>query len=209
MRKKTLKLLNIKAAKDVETEEYMEERRDLIAFTVPIYERALRYGAGTLAEEIDVSSGFSLSDALVIYYLTNIPLRLTRIIDTIKDDIRKQLQQGAAKNETVDELAGRFRGVFASATKRVSTISTTEISRALNYARSIEMQKSNYKMKIWFTALDEKVRPTHRKMHGLSIPIGQSWVLGSGSTLRFPGDPMGSAAETINCRCIELIDTKS
>ena len=209
MRKKTLKLLNVKAAKDVETEEYMDERRDLIVFTVPIYERALRYGASTLAAEINVSSGFSLNDALVIYYLTAIPLKLTRVIDTVKNDIRKQLQQGTAANETVNEIAGRFRGVFASASKRAMTISTTEISKTLNYSRSIEMQRSEYKLKIWFTALDERVRRTHRVMHGLRVPIGQSWVLGSGSTLRFPGDPMGAASETINCRCIELIDTNS
>jgi hypothetical protein len=187
----------------------MDERRDLIVFTVPIYERALRYGASTLAAEINVSSGFSLNDALVIYYLTAIPLKLTRVIDTVKNDIRKQLQQGTAANETVNEIAGRFRGVFASASKRAMTISTTEISKTLNYSRSIEMQRSEYKLKIWFTALDERVRRTHRVMHGLRVPIGQSWVLGSGSTLRFPGDPMGAASETINCRCIELIDTNS
>ena len=209
MRKKTLKLLNIKAAKDVETEEYMEERRDLIVFTVPIYERALRYGALTLAAEIDVSSRFNLNDPQIISYLVNTPLKLTKVIDTVKNDIRKQLLLSMAASETIEQIAGKFRGVFASATKRAMTISITEISRALNYGRSIEMQKSEYKMKIWFTALDEKVRRTHRQMHGLSIPIGQSWVLGSGSTLRFPGDPMGAASETINCRCVEYINIKS
>jgi HK97 family phage portal protein len=205
MRKKTLKLLNVKAAKDVETEEYMEERRDLIAFIVPIYERALRYGSQSLVSDAGTELAFDLNDPQIIYYLTAMPLRLTRIIDTVKDSIRKQLSLGLSQNETVSQLADRFRGVFAGATKRAMTIATTEVVRAVNYARSIQMQRTNFKFKIWFTALDERVRRTHRVMHGVKIPIGQSWVLGSGSVLRYPGDPMGAASETINCRCIELL----
>jgi HK97 family phage portal protein len=207
MRKKTLKLLNVKAAKDVETEEYTDERRDLIAFVVPIYERALRYGASTLAEEIGVGLTFNLNDPQVIYYLTVTPLKLTGVIDTVKNEVRRQLIEGVTANETITEIADRFRSLFAGATKRAMTIATTEVGRALNYARSMEMQKAPYTTKIWFTALDERVRPTHRAMHGLRILIGQSWVLGSGASLRFPGDPQGPARETINCRCIELIDT--
>jgi HK97 family phage portal protein len=209
MRKKTLKLLNVKAAKDVETEEFMEERRDLISFTVPIYERALRYGAGTLAQEIGVGLSFNLNDPQVIHYLTVTPLKLTGVIDTVKDDVRKQLIEGVTANETTQQIGDRFRGLFAGATKRAMTIANTEVGRALNYARSIEMQNAPYTTKIWFTALDERVRMTHRAMHGARVLIGQPWVLGSGVSLRFPGDPNGPARETINCRCIELIDTST
>jgi len=209
MRKKALKLLNVKAVKDVEVEEFMEERRNLISFTVPIYEQVLRYGARTLSEDINSPQSFNLSSPQIIYYLTVTPLKLTGVIDTVKTEIRKHLILGVSEGESISQIADRFRSVFSGATKRAMLIATTEISRAVNYARSIEMQKTNYTMKIWFTAMDERVRRTHRVMHGLQIPIGQSWVLGSGSTLRFPGDPQGAASETIFCRCIELVNTNS
>jgi len=209
MRKKTLKLLNIKAVKDVESEEFLDEKKNLISFTVPIYEKALRYGAETLVAEINIGLSFNLNDPQVIYYLTNAPLKLTRVVDTIKEDVRKQLIAGVTANETTQQIGDRLRGLFAGATRRAMTIANTEVGRALNYARSMEMRNAPYTTKIWFTALDERVRLTHRAMHGQRILIGQSWILGSGSTLRFPGDPMGAASETINCRCIELIDTST
>jgi HK97 family phage portal protein len=208
MRKKALKLLNTKTIRDTEMEEFLDDKKDLIAFTVPIYEKAMRLGAATLAEELEVTFTFNLNDPQVIYYLTYAPLKVTQVIDTVKNQIRSELIAGVTANEPIDAIAGRLRGVFKDAHKRAMTIARTEVGRALNYVRNMEIQAAPYRLKIWFTALDERVRASHKLMHGLKIPVNQPWVV-NGSSLRFPGDPQGAASETINCRCIEIVDTST
>lgn len=53
---------------------------------------------------------------------------------------------------------------------------------------------------IWIATLDGKTRPTHWAADGQRIPLGSTFTVGE-DQLRFPGDPLGSPAETFNCRC--------
>lgn len=54
----------------------------------------------------------------------------------------------------------------------------------------------------WATARDERVRPSHRAMHGQERPEGQPFRSGDGNALRFPGDPLAPASDTRRCRCV-------
>ncbi len=54
---------------------------------------------------------------------------------------------------------------------------------------------------IWRTARDERVRATHAAMNGQRVANGKPFQSPSGATLRYPGDPLAPASETINCRC--------
>jgi hypothetical protein len=53
----------------------------------------------------------------------------------------------------------------------------------------------------WFTRQDERVRGTHRPMHGQRRAIGVQFETGGGERLMYPGDPNGSDKETRGCRC--------
>jgi uncharacterized protein with gpF-like domain len=57
--------------------------------------------------------------------------------------------------------------------------------------------------------LDERVRPSHQKMHGQKTGINSAWSLPGGAKLMFPGDSSGPAGEVINCRCLETVDMTS
>lgn len=59
----------------------------------------------------------------------------------------------------------------------------------------------------WKSRRDSKVRPTHRRANGQTVPIGELFQVGD-ALLRFPGDPEGPAEETINCRCSIVLTTK-
>ena len=54
--------------------------------------------------------------------------------------------------------------------------------------------------KEWISAEDAKVRPSHAEMNGMQVDMNQKFANG----LRYPGDPLGSASEVINCRCTFL-----
>lgn len=53
----------------------------------------------------------------------------------------------------------------------------------------------------WVTRRDNKVRPTHAAVDGMTVPAGAHFIVG-GEALRYPGDRQnGSPGETYNCRC--------
>jgi len=54
----------------------------------------------------------------------------------------------------------------------------------------------------WVTQRDERVRGSHKSIHGTVKPLGEEFITGNGNRLRFPGDPNAPASETVNCRCM-------
>ena len=62
--------------------------------------------------------------------------------------------------------------------------------------------KSGATMKRWVTMKDFRVRPTHREVDNIEIPIDEPFVVGD-SLLMFPGDTsLGASVDEIaNCRC--------
>ena len=129
---------------------------------------------------------------------------------TIDKQLNRTIMQGIENEETIDQIADRVRGKFNSAANRAKTIARTESFSSINYGRNKLIEESDYKKKIWITALDEKVRDSHSMMHGTVIEANgkAKWNVG-GSELAFPGDPSGPPEEIINCRCIEIVDLKS
>ena len=55
--------------------------------------------------------------------------------------------------------------------------------------------------KRWISIKDEKVRMSHRQLHGDSVPVGSPFFV-QGVPIRFPKDPLAPASLTINCRCV-------
>jgi Phage Mu protein F like protein len=54
--------------------------------------------------------------------------------------------------------------------------------------------------KTWLATEDERTRETHSEADGQEVPIDQPFQVGD-DLLMYPGDPDGSDAEVINCRC--------
>lgn len=52
--------------------------------------------------------------------------------------------------------------------------------------------------KVWLATDDARTREAHRAADGQSVRIAEPFRVG-GTALRFPGDPLGAADETINC----------
>lgn len=56
--------------------------------------------------------------------------------------------------------------------------------------------------KVWVSTADGKVRDSHWKLHGKSVPLDSPFWSGPfGQELAYPGDPRAPLNETIGCRC--------
>jgi SPP1 gp7 family putative phage head morphogenesis protein len=80
----------------------------------------------------------------------------------------------------------------------------TEMTRAYNMARQARREEYGKQVvglyKVWLSWRDNRVRPAHRAADGQMVPYDQPFKV-AGELLMFPGDPKGSAAQTVNCRC--------
>lgn len=55
--------------------------------------------------------------------------------------------------------------------------------------------------KTWVTMLDDRVRDTHRPLHGATVAAAETFDVG-GYPLSYPGQPIGPPEIWINCRCV-------
>jgi hypothetical protein len=113
----------------------------------------------------------------------------------VERELRKSVQEGRGVNETVAALRDE-----PMTRRRAKTIVRTESVRAMNYSQLLAADDEKYKVeKTWIAVEDARTRITHSHagVDGETRDLYDSFSNG----LYFPGDPTGSAAEVINCRC--------
>ena len=79
----------------------------------------------------------------------------------------------------------------------------TEATAAANFAQTQAAQtifSPEQLQKEWIASFDDRTRSTHSEADTQVVMANETFIVG-GMPMMFPGDPMGGAAETINCRC--------
>ena len=109
-------------------------------------------------------------------------------------------------NEQVERMVSRYRERLVAS--RARTIAQSEALRVVNEAND-EMYRqaidggqiaAENLLRRWQTAEDERVRASHVSLNGVVRGINDVFP-GFDGPLRFPGDPLAPAIETVNCRC--------
>lgn len=114
--------------------------------------------------------------------------------NSLKDAFAESLEAG----ENRDQLIKRIKETYTGITKaRATTIARTEVHNSTQYGTIEGYKQAGLNTKIWVTVGDSNVRHSHASVDGEEVPIDAAFSNG----LMFPGDPNGSAAEVINCRC--------
>lgn len=127
-----------------------------------------------------------------------------RINETTYKQLKQTLLEGLKKGESETKLAERVEKTMTlSKRQRAATIARTETFSTLNQALSKTYEENGIQYKEWLTARDERVRPAHAEADGQIVRINEPFMVG-GEYLMQPGDPSGSAKNTINCRCISI-----
>lgn len=114
--------------------------------------------------------------------------------------------------ETVDRMVDAYRRRYLR--YRSETIARTEALRAVHEGMDQLLRQavdsgavtSDEIVRSWSTARDERVRGSHRPMHGQrrtqsQLDQGELFVSGRGNRLSRPGDPRAPVSEVARCRC--------
>lgn len=128
--------------------------------------------------------------------------RITSVTETTRQQIVNQIKIGQQAGEGVDAIARRISGnIPLISRQRGALIARTETHGAANYGADGAARATGLDVrKEWVSAADERTRPTHADADGQVVPMDQPFRVG-GELLMFPGDPAGSSANIINCRC--------
>ncbi len=135
---------------------------------------------------------------------------LVRIPDEVYNLVFAEVADGVNAGENIARIAERVDSVLATTgserwTNRARVIAVTETTRAYGAgttAAGLEQSRVTGRslQKRWRAEHDDRVRATHRAVDGVTLPLYQPFLVGE-DMLMFPGDPMGSADEVVNCRC--------
>jgi uncharacterized protein with gpF-like domain len=148
--------------------------------------------------------------AFVMAQLATTQNFLVRIPDEVYNLVFAEITDGVNRGESVPAIAARVDAVLETTgserwRNRARVIAVTETTRALGAgttAAGLEQSRVTGRLlqKRWRTEHDDRVRPAHRAVDGVTLPLYQPFMVG-GYPLMFPGDPMGPADEVVNCRC--------
>jgi hypothetical protein len=132
--------------------------------------------------------------------------RSKQIADTTEADVLKAISDGFDEGLGTAAIADGIQSVTDLSDWRAELIARTETHAAANYAsaesvRAAEDRLGVTMLKEWAPTLDSRTRPAHADMAGSDpIPMDEKFVV-DGEEMDRPGDPAGSAENTINCRC--------
>ncbi len=119
----------------------------------------------------------------------------------IRHVVAQAITDGLSVPETQRRILEKTGGQIAR--KRARTIAQTEVHAAASAGSQTAIESLNRPyQKEWIAALQPgRTRPWHLTAHGQMVD-GNAPFLVDGEHLRYPGDPMGSAKNIINCRCV-------
>ena len=130
--------------------------------------------------------------------------RLGEDVDLLKKKITAQVSRSIATGVSFAQTAKQLAGYTRIGYNNAIRIARTEGHRIQCSASHDAAQQAKDRgadiVKKWDATLDGKTRESHVAVDGQIREVDERFSNG----LMFPGDPAGSAAEVINCRCAYL-----
>lgn len=130
--------------------------------------------------------------------------RLGKDITLLKARITAEVSRAISTGMTYKQVAKQLENQARIGYNRAVRIARTEGHRIQCTATMDAMETAKNKgcnvVKQWDAALDARTRDSHAKVDGEIRDVNKRFSNG----LMYPGDPSGSAAEVVNCRCALL-----
>lgn len=193
------------------------ENQKLRAIHRTFYTRAVKLGAAQIAADVAGQSGDALKKAVddvvrrqaVRHTLATSAANIENVNKTTSARIARTLRQGLDTGEGLPDLRKRIQQEASFSMPRAQRIARTHTGSAVSAGRHESAKYFGADKKYWLTSKDSAVRKSHRQAerdHADGIPLDQAFKVG-GDYLLYPGDPGGSPANVVNCRCMELVKT--
>jgi len=134
------------------------------------------------------------SDLLRDQSFTASRLTMDRLKGNLNTTLAQAYQQGLGTRQTAELVEEQFSGLTSYEAERIAR---TEVNSAQSNARVAKMTAAGVQYIQWWTARDNRVRSSHKDLHGLIVKKGNYFPNG----LKHPHDRSGPLEEWINCRC--------
>ena len=125
-----------------------------------------------------------------------------QVTQTTYEAIQAALNEGVAVGESIDDLAGRIRTLFAQTyASRAETVARTEVISAYNGAGVLgatQLPPDVVAGQEWIATRDGRTREEHAAADGQIVGVGTAFDVG-GHQMAYPGDPNGGAGNVVNC----------
>jgi hypothetical protein len=173
--------------------------------TAETFARRIRDGMKSYYPRYRKDFGVTFDDKLSDFTRTYVADRVTKVNATTKNQIRGIVRRTLEDGDTLEDAAAQIRRQAGPMSRtRAHIIARTETHTAGNAGLQFEAEASEFDMvKEWISAADDRTRDDefdHVDVDGQQVGEKERFTV-SGEDLLFPGDPMGSAGNIINCRC--------
>lgn len=171
--------------------------------------RIARAGWIEAGRQLDLELPFDPDDPILKDQLQRTRNLMVRTPDEVYRQIIKVLSDVVATGGTVKDQAAAVAHVLdVTGTEnwpaRAKTVAVTEVHRAWNMGAFAAALRSQQRLgpltKSWDAKDDRRTRPAHDRADGQTVFINQPFIVNM-EALMVPGDPAGSPANVINCRC--------
>jgi hypothetical protein len=138
--------------------------------------------------------------------------KVVQVDDTTKESMRTVILKGVSEGKSYKKIATDLRIIKESASRvRSMRIARTEVhTSAMKSIHTAVISTGVKSEKEWIATIDERTRGinikdkfNHVRANGERVKDDEKFVK-TGEPLDYPGDPEGSAANIINCRCVSL-----
>ena len=205
----------------------IDAQRDLVVPLVRMWREAILAGAAFPVEQEKSAfvmletkaEAMTLFEQIMQTFLDRFGgLKITQIIATTRDQIMRAVDRGVMDGLSVDEIAAGMRqAVPALSRTRAHIIARTEVhTAAMHASQEVAKTAAAPLNKRWISVFDHRTRDfgegdgivdefNHRVMNEVTVGPDELFSVpgksGIAELMTGPGDPNGSAANTINCRC--------
>lgn len=122
---------------------------------------------------------------------------LARVTQNITNNLADSYHEGLGIRDAGRRITKEFSSLKGWESRRIAR---TEINSAQNEGAFSAYDDLGVEYQMWWTGNDNRVRDSHRSLHGHIVAVGNTFSNG----LLYPGDKSGPIKEWINCRCTSI-----
>jgi len=178
------------------------------------FEKSTELGLRQTISELQGLAGEALTEAveqakrstLIRRALVTQAYKIGGVNKTTQKQIARSLFDGLESGEGIHELSARIRNSLGKNRGRALSIARTQTSGAVGTGRHVGLKESGIELKSWVTSGGSQVRDSHVAAglkYAAGIDLELPFQVGD-AMLMYPGDPAGTPAEVVNCRCVEI-----